>query len=202
MDFFSFLSAGKPAYFDKVWKTRPMALKGLVTDALKAITENKVPVILTFFEQSKQEIIQFLETNGVPYSAAEIPSLADKKIFISDTVTFFSRTVNPGKWIFLFAEHYPLPGKEVNVLTRLRVIAPGSEIFFCSSLEDRALALFGGDRLTSIMEKLGLRDDEFIEHALVSKSMLRAREKIAASVKAETPADSEEEWFRKNVRKI
>ncbi len=54
---------------------------------------------------------------------------------------------------------------------------PGSSKFFLS-LEDDLMRLFGSDSIAGIMDKLGMEDDEPIEHTLVTKSIENAQKKI------------------------
>ena len=54
---------------------------------------------------------------------------------------------------------------------------PGSSRFFLS-LEDDLMRLFGSDRISGIMEKLGMEEDVPIEHPLVSKSIESAQKKV------------------------
>ena len=54
---------------------------------------------------------------------------------------------------------------------------PGSSKFYIS-LEDDLMRLFGGDRVTSIMSKLGMEDGEAIEHPMITKSVERAQKKV------------------------
>jgi preprotein translocase subunit SecA len=49
---------------------------------------------------------------------------------------------------------------------------------FYISLEDDLMRLFGGDRVTSIMSKLGMEDGEAIEHSMITKSVERAQKKV------------------------
>jgi preprotein translocase subunit SecA len=46
------------------------------------------------------------------------------------------------------------------------------------SLEDDLLRIFGSDRLTGIMNKLGMEEDEPIEHSMVSKAIENAQRKV------------------------
>lgn len=55
----------------------------------------------------------------------------------------------------------------------------GSSRFFLS-LEDDLMRLFGGDRLGSIMDRLGVEDGEVIEHKMVTKAIERAQQKVEA----------------------
>jgi len=54
---------------------------------------------------------------------------------------------------------------------------PGSSRFYLA-LEDDLLRIFGGERITGIMEKLGLEEGEPIEHNLISKAIENAQAKV------------------------
>ncbi|HTZ54019.1 MAG TPA: preprotein translocase subunit SecA [Candidatus Acidoferrum sp.] len=53
----------------------------------------------------------------------------------------------------------------------------GSSRFYIS-LEDEVMRLFGGDRLTNVMERFGFTDEQPIESGMVSKSIERAQSKV------------------------
>ena len=54
---------------------------------------------------------------------------------------------------------------------------PGSSQFFVS-LEDDLMRLFGSDRITGIMDKIGLKEGEMIQHSMITKSIERAQRKV------------------------
>jgi len=54
---------------------------------------------------------------------------------------------------------------------------PGSSRFYLS-LEDDLLRIFGGDKLVGWMEKMGLEDDEPIEHRWITRSIENAQKKV------------------------
>jgi len=54
---------------------------------------------------------------------------------------------------------------------------PGSSRFFLS-LEDDLLRIFGSDRISGIMNKLGMEEDEPIEHNMISKAIENAQRKV------------------------
>jgi len=56
---------------------------------------------------------------------------------------------------------------------------PGSSRFYIS-LEDDLMRLFGSEKIASIMTKLGLKDDEVIEHPWITKSIENAQKKVEA----------------------
>ena len=53
----------------------------------------------------------------------------------------------------------------------------GSSVFFVS-LEDDLMRLFSSDRIASVMNKLGFKEGEMIEHKMISNSIERAQKKV------------------------
>ncbi|MDI3298869.1 MAG: preprotein translocase subunit SecA [Bacillota bacterium] len=56
---------------------------------------------------------------------------------------------------------------------------PGSSRFFVS-LEDDLMRLFGGETVAGLMDRLGVEEDEPIEHALVTRAIENAQRKVEA----------------------
>ncbi|MCK9582582.1 MAG: preprotein translocase subunit SecA [Endomicrobiales bacterium] len=54
---------------------------------------------------------------------------------------------------------------------------PGSSRFYLS-LEDELMRLFGSERISTVMQKLGMRDGEDIQHPWISKAIENAQKKV------------------------
>ena len=54
---------------------------------------------------------------------------------------------------------------------------PGTSQFFVS-LEDNLMRLFGSERISSIMVKMGIEDGEVIQHSMITNSIERAQKKV------------------------
>ncbi|MCD6011950.1 MAG: preprotein translocase, SecA subunit [Flavipsychrobacter sp.] len=54
---------------------------------------------------------------------------------------------------------------------------PGSSQFFVS-LEDDLMRLFGSERIAGLMDKMGHKDGEVLQHSMISKSIERAQRKV------------------------
>jgi len=54
---------------------------------------------------------------------------------------------------------------------------PGSSQFYVS-LEDNLMRLFGSDRIAKMMDRMGLKEGEVIQHSMISKSIERAQKKV------------------------
>lgn len=54
---------------------------------------------------------------------------------------------------------------------------PGSSQFFVS-LEDNLMRLFGSERIASLMDRMGLKEGEVIQHSMITRSIERAQKKV------------------------
>lgn len=202
MGLFSFLKSDKPSYSDKIWRNHDMALRGMITDAMLAITRKEIPVVICFFEEELKTVIQFLSAKGVPFL-----HVSERLTEVPDAVCVVSVTHIPefisaiqAKTEFLFYGHYPLPSKEEALLKKLEAHRPTAPIRFYSSLDEPSLKIFGGEKIGELLDKLGMKEDEAIEHDFVSRAMKRAREKVELKVRTEVAAPSEPEWFARNMK--
>ena len=56
---------------------------------------------------------------------------------------------------------------------------PGESVFFVS-LEDELMRLFGSDRISAIMERLGMKEGEVIESRIITKQIENAQKRVEA----------------------
>ncbi|MFN8587076.1 MAG: preprotein translocase subunit SecA [Candidatus Eisenbacteria bacterium] len=56
---------------------------------------------------------------------------------------------------------------------------PGSSRFYLS-LEDDLMRLFGSERISALMERMGVQDGEVIEHGMVTSAISRAQKRVEA----------------------
>jgi preprotein translocase subunit SecA len=56
---------------------------------------------------------------------------------------------------------------------------PGSSIFYIS-LQDELMRIFGGESIDGMLKKLGLKENESINHPWINKAMERAQQKVEA----------------------
>ena len=54
---------------------------------------------------------------------------------------------------------------------------PGASVFFIS-LEDDLMRIFGGGSIDNMLKKLGLKENESIDHPWINKAMERAQKKV------------------------
>ncbi len=96
----------------------------------------------------------------------------------------------------VFVEHHPLHTKELELIKNW----DAKNIIVFSSLDEPLFKHFGSDKVIPMMKMLGMKEDEAIEHSLVSKSIIKGQEKIATLVSLEQSANSQAEWMEKNIK--
>lgn len=99
----------------------------------------------------------------------------------------------------LVAELYPMAGKDHSLQSTIHRYHPGTKIIFFTSTDGPLMRAFGGEKIHNLMTTLGLNENERIEHAMVSRSIANAQEKIKNKVPLEKPASSKQEWMNINL---
>lgn len=95
----------------------------------------------------------------------------------------------------VFTEHYPLHARELELINDLQV----DKFIVFSAMDEPLFRHFGSEKIIPLMKMMGMKEDEVIEHSMVSKSIRSGQEKIAAQVSTEYAAASQEEWLKKHV---
>ncbi len=192
---------------NKVWKTRQACLKGIVREALLALKDGKLPVLITFFNESHRNLSAFIESSGVPYQNVDAFSGKDfwqnkNTLVVADvsaSSTFINNISVETKVVFLLLGRYPLLSTENTLVGMISARFPQALISFCLSMEDALFESFGSTSLKAMMETLGMGDDECIEHTMINRALRNALEKISQRVTAEMKTTSERDWFTRNA---
>jgi len=97
----------------------------------------------------------------------------------------------------VFAEHYPLHSKETELIKNWSQ----DHFIVFSAMDEPLFKHFGSEKMIPLMKMLGMKEEESIEHAMVSKSIIKGQDKIAGQVVVEQSADSQQKWMEINIRK-
>ena len=96
----------------------------------------------------------------------------------------------------VFVEHYPLHSKELDLIKNW----DAKNIVVYSAMDEALFKHFGSEKLIPLMKMMGMKEDEVIEHNMVSKSIIKGQEKIAEQVSLEQSASSQAGWMEKNIK--
>jgi hypothetical protein len=145
---------------------------------------NKQPqsVIVCWFEDSHEKTERYM----AEHSPVQVPVL-----LVRDALGGQRAGREP-----LFAEHYPLRSKEEDACRSMHL----DKITVYSSLREPLFQQFGGDKIIQVMQSLGMKETEVIEHSMISSAIKKAQEKIAQKTQLDQSARSQEEWIEKNYK--
>lgn len=185
-------------YPDVVYKTEAGKFKAVVEEIIQCHSKGQ-PVLVGTVSIEKSELLsEMLRKRGIPHQVlnakhhekeAEIIAKAGQR----GMVTIATNMAGRGTDIVLGDGVAELGGLHIigterhesrRIDNQLRGRAgrqgdPGSSRFYVS-LEDDLMRLFGGDNIKNIMERLGMDDDQPIEHPLITRSIENAQKRVEA----------------------
>ncbi|WP_374280104.1 preprotein translocase subunit SecA [Desulfovibrio sp.] len=185
-------------YPDLIYRSRQEKFDAIV-EAIAELHKKEQPVLVgTISIETSEMLSHRLSKLGIPHSVlnakqhekeAEIVARAGEK----GRVTIATNMAGRGTDIMLGEGVVDLGGLHIlgterhesrRIDNQLRGRSgrqgdPGSSRFYLS-LEDDLMRLFGSDRIKGLMEKLGLRDGEAIENAMVTRAVEGAQKRVEA----------------------
>ena len=185
-------------YPDVIYKTKRAKIKAVI-NKIKECNEKGQPVLVgtTSIVQS-EEISGFLKRQGIEHKVlnakyhemeAEIIKDAGQKgaVTIATNMAGRGTDITLGEGVAELGGLFVI-GTERHESRRIdnqlrgrsgRQGDPGASRFYLS-LEDDLMRLFGSDNIANIMDKLGMGEDDPIEHKLVTRSIEQAQKKVEA----------------------
>ncbi|MBQ8502534.1 MAG: preprotein translocase subunit SecA, partial [Bacteroides sp.] len=181
---------------DRVYKTKREKYKAVIEEIEKMVEAGRPVLVGTTSVEISEMLSKMLTMRKIPHNVLNA-KLHQKEADIvaqagqSSTVTIATNMAGRGTDIKLSPEVKAAGGLAIigterhesrRVDRQLRGRAgrqgdPGSSVFFVS-LEDDLMRLFSSDRIASVMDKLGFKEGEMIEHSMISKSIERAQKKV------------------------
>ncbi len=183
---------------DCIYRTEQEKFRA-VANEIKELYQHKRPVLVGTISIAKSEkLSDMLKRSGVPHQVlnakhhekeAEIVSMAGQP----GTVTISTNMAGRGTDIVLGPGVVDLGGLHIigterhesrRIDNQLRGRSgrqgdPGSSRFYLS-LEDDLMRIFAADRLSGLMQRIGMAEDEPIEHRIISKAIENAQTRVEA----------------------
>jgi len=181
---------------DRVYKTARAKYNAVIEEVEKLVAQGRPVLVGTTSVEISELVSKMLKLRKIPHNVlnaklhqkeADIVAQAGK----SGTVTIATNMAGRGTDIKLTPESkaaggLAIIGTERHESRRIdrqlrgrsgRQGDPGSSVFFVS-FEDSLMRLFGSDRIVGIMDRLGLQENEMMEHRQISNSIERAQKKV------------------------
>ncbi len=183
-------------YPDQIYKTRKEKYNAAMDEIVKLHKQGQPVLVGTVSIDVSEDFSKKLKKRGIKHTVlnaknhekeAEIISMAGQE----GAVTISTNMAGRGTDIVLGEGVADLGGLHIigterhesrRIDNQLRGRSgrqgdPGSSRFYLA-LEDDLLRIFGGDRITKVMEKLGMEEGEPIEHNLISRAIENAQAKV------------------------
>ncbi|MFM7722970.1 MAG: helicase-related protein, partial [Bacteroidota bacterium] len=181
---------------DKVYKTKREKYNAVIDEVVELKEKGRPVLVGTTTVEVSELLSRMLRQRGIDHQVlnaklhqkeADIVALAGQ----SGTVTIATNMAGRGTDIKLSAEVKAAGGLAIigterhdsrRVDRQLRGRSgrqgdPGSSQFYVS-LEDDLMRLFGSERISKMMDRLGLKEGEVIQHGMITSSIERAQKKV------------------------
>ncbi len=181
---------------DRVYKTKREKYKAVIEEVEEMVKQGRPVLVGTTSVEISEMLSKMLQMRKIPHNVlnaklhqqeANVVALAGQ----TGAVTIATNMAGRGTDIKLSDEVKAAGGLAIigterhesrRVDRQLRGRAgrqgdPGSSVFFVS-LEDDLMRLFSSDRIATIMDRMGFKEGEMIEHSMISKSIERAQKKV------------------------
>ena len=185
-------------YPDLIYRTRKEKYDAII-EAIRELYEKGQPVLVgTISIETSEMLSQRLKKLNIPHSVLNAKQHAREAEIVAQAgqkghVTIATNMAGRGTDIVLGEGVLELGGLHIlgterhesrRIDNQLRGRSgrqgdPGSSRFYLS-LEDDLMRLFGSDRISGLMEKLGLKDGEAIENPMVTRAVESAQKRVEA----------------------
>ncbi len=181
---------------DRVYKTKREKYNAVIEEIVSLVAEGRPVLVGTTSVEISELLSRMLNIRKIPHQVlnaklhqreADVVALAGR----TGAVTIATNMAGRGTDIKLTPEVKAAGGLAIigterhesrRVDRQLRGRSgrqgdPGSSIFFFS-LEDDLMRLFGSERISGLMDKMGFQEGEVIEHSMINNSIERAQKKV------------------------
>ena len=190
-------------YTDVIYRTEKEKYNAIVEDIEKCWKAGQPVLVGTRSIEKSENLAEVLRKKGVPHNVLnakfhELEAQIIAQAGAKNAVTIATNMAGRGTDIVLGA-HIDGQDEEVKNAGGLYIIGterhesrridnqlrgrsgrqgdPGASRFYLS-MQDELMRLFGSDRMSSLMQRLGLKDGEDIQHPWISKAVENAQKKV------------------------
>ncbi len=181
---------------DLIYKTKKAKYAAVINEIVRLKEAGRPVLVGTTDVETSELLSKMLTLRGIKHNVLNAKQFAREAEIVAQagqtsTVTIATNMAGRGTDIKLSPEVRAAGGLAIigterhdsrRVDRQLRGRAgrqgdPGSSTFYVS-LEDKLMRLFGSERIASIVDRLGMKDDEALESPMLSKSIEKAQRKV------------------------
>jgi preprotein translocase subunit SecA len=181
---------------DLVYKTKREKFNAVIDEIEKLVKEGRPSLVGTTSVETSELLSRMLKRKNIPHNVLNAKLHAREADIVAEagragTVTIATNMAGRGTDIKLGpgvkqAGGLAIIGTERHESRRVdrqlrgragRQGDPGSSQFFVS-LDDDLMRMFGSDRIAKIMDRMGIKEGEVIQHSMITNSIERAQKKV------------------------
>lgn len=159
-------------------------------------------IVVYYFNETGIAITKLLQAAQISFGTSNEPIGTAYKVLLFQAKELAQYSKIDDFSTILFSEIHPVGGVDVELNKILKTKNVDVDIVFYVSMDSPILSPFGAERIVDIMNKLGMKENEKIEHKLIDTSILKAQEKLKEHIIHEKEAESIQEWMDLNAGDI
>lgn len=157
-------------------------------------------ILLYFFDQTKEEMSKLLQISGIQAQDITVGSLPTAEFNFLNARALKGKAMPKADAIYVLELH---PFFSINEIPLEAMIEANDKemltLKYFSGMDEIIPLAFPDGKLLDMMKKLGMQEDEAIEHNMVTKSLQRATQKIESDIAIHNDVTiSLQEWATAN----
>jgi len=183
---------------DFIWVTKAAKGAGVIEsvgETLATVDAPTVVLVAAHFEDCLAEIRLLLEASGIDDSRVFVLRADD----LQSVQNSLAGLADSQRVEMIVAERHPLLEHDDALVEFARQCGCRFHIVHHLSLDDPLLKIFAGEWVRSVLQQLGMKEDEAIRSRMVSRRIREAQQKITRDAGRELVVESAEAWFKVNV---
>jgi preprotein translocase subunit SecA len=197
MGLFDFLFASKQqssvqVLDDRIWMTQNAKLSG-IKQQIRQSSDSAAILLVAHFEETLQQLRSMI---------ADYHTATSVQLILAEDLESDTARLNPEENSvidLIIAERHPLKSADDALLLIAESLPCRCRVAYHLSLEDPLFKHFLSGSLETILEQLGMKENEPIESPLITRSVKGAQQKIEKQAFGNSRAKSAAEWLELNI---
>lgn len=161
-----------------------------VTDTVFLNNTGCMKAIGKILAEKQQTIVAVWFQEELDAIRRELSGFAEDRFVLADRLNASNAT---GRDV-VFYGHYPIRSNETDLCESLGI----SELRVFTHLDAALLRIFGSEGIKDVMVKMGMKEDEPLNHPMITKAISNAQDKIAKQCITDMASRSEDGWMQAN----
>ena len=182
---------------DMIWLTKQAKFAGISAATAQCLAEPDRPfavLLVAIFQDCLAELQATVEQSRFDQKKV-VTTLAEQ---LSGRAMSTTSPDDSQSIMIIVAERHPIQAHNAAIADFAQTLPCRCRLVHHISLEDPLLQMFASEWVQSILQRLGMKEDEAIESRMVARRIQQAAQKIERQAVSGLRANSAEEWMQLN----